>query len=76
MSNNTGIFQEFTTNVNGVRIKKCCSSCRHSNPFDNGPRRVCGLSKKKVDKSDLCSGWKISEMINKIKVNGIGCMIY
>ena len=74
-----GVFVEFTTNSNGVKIKKCCASCAHHNPYDNdGPKRLCkkhtttegGNEKPKVmDKSDLRNDWGISEFIDKIKLN-------
>lgn len=72
------IIPEFSTNKNGVRIKKCCASCLHHQPFDpEGPRRQCmlGEGKKKkriVYKFNLCRFWTISEMIDNIKVNGRG----
>jgi hypothetical protein len=74
-----GIVAEFTTNSNGVRIKKCCASCTHHNPFkSDGPKRLCTLHTttvdgkevpKTVDKSDLCREWGISDMMNKIKLH-------
>ena len=73
-----GVFVEFTTNSNGVKIKKCCASCAHHNPYENdGPKRLRkkhtttegGNEKPKVmDKSDLCNDWGISEFIDKIKL--------
>ena len=74
-----GVLEEFTMNSNGVRIKKCCASCAHHEPYDSdGPRRLCKKhtmiqdgkeSPKVVDKSDLCDDWSISETIDKIKLN-------
>ena len=72
-----GVFVEFTTNSNGVKIKKCCASCAHHNPYDNdGPKRLCkkrtmteGGKPKVMDKSDLCNDWSISDFIDKIKLN-------
>lgn len=74
-----GIVAEFTVNRNGVRIKKCCASCAHHNPFQSdGPKRLCTLHTTTVDgkeipkvvnRSDLCREWGISEMINKIKLH-------
>lgn len=74
-----GVLEEFTMNSNGVRIKKCCASCAHHEPYDSdGPRRLCKKhtmiqngkdNPKVVDKSDLCGDWSISETINKIKLN-------
>lgn len=73
------MFLEFTTNSNGVKIKKCCASCAYHEPYDSdGPKRLCkkhtmkedGKEKQKVvDKSDLCGDWSISDMINGIKLN-------
>ena len=74
-----GVLEEFATNSNGVKIKKCCASCAHHDPYNSdGPKRLCkkhtttegGNEKPKVmDKSDLCNDWGISEFIDKIKLN-------
>ena len=74
-----GVLEEFTLNSNGVKIKKCCASCAHHEPYNtDGPKRLCkkhtmtedGKEKQKlVDKSDLCRDWSISDMINGIKLN-------
>ena len=67
------IFDEFTLNQNGVKIKKCCASCASHEPYDaNGPRRLCTLSKKIVQKDDLCGCWHISIEIDRIKTNSNG----
>ena len=40
----TDTVPEYTTNVNGVRIKKCCASCAFKQPLDyNGAHRLCTL---------------------------------
>lgn len=52
------VVPEYTTNVNGVRIKKCCASCAFKQPLDaNGAHRLCTLGggKKVVFKDELCS---------------------
>ncbi len=74
-----GIVVEFTTNSNGVKVKKCCASCTHHNPFkSDGPKRLCTLHTmtvdgkevpKTVDKSDVCRDWSISDMADKIKLH-------
>ena len=74
-----GVVEEFTLNSNGVRIKKCCASCAHHDPYNSdGPKRLCkkhtmvenGKEKPKVvDKSDLCNDWSVSDMIDKVKLN-------
>lgn len=74
-----GVIEEFTKNSNGVKIKKCCASCAHHQPHSSDDtKRLCmkhtmlvdGKEKPKVvDKSDLCDDWKISDMINGIKLN-------
>jgi len=74
-----GVVEEFTLNSNGVKIKMCCASCAHHDPYNSdGPKRQCkkhtmiegGKEKPKVvDKSDLCNDWSISDMINGIKLN-------
>ena len=72
MSTNTGIIPEFVKNKYGVTIKKCCASCQTHEPYDSeGPRRLCtfGNQNKIVDKSDLCSCWRMSDMMAKVKLN-------
>ena len=65
---NIDVIPEFTTNKNGVRIKKCCASCALHETYDHeGPRRKCNLKGKVVDKSDCCGEWAISDFINNIK---------
>ncbi len=74
-----GVLEEFTVNSNGVKIKKCCASCEHHEPFNSdGPRRLCKKhtmiqdgkeNPKVVDKSDCCGEWSISDMIDRIKLN-------
>lgn len=67
---NIAVIPEFTTNKNGVRIKKCCASCALHDLYDNEwPRRKCKLSGKVVDKSDCCSKWVISDFISNIKLS-------
>ena len=73
-----GVLEEYTKNRNDVKIKKCCASCAHHEPYDSdGPKRSCkkhtmivdGKEKPKVvDKSDLCGEWNISDQINAIKL--------
>lgn len=64
-----GVVYEFTNNKNGVMIKKCCASCKHHEPYDSeGPRRMCTLSQKIVDKSECCGDWCISKEIDDIKL--------
>jgi hypothetical protein len=70
-NNNTGVIPEFTRNSNGVRIKKCCASCRYKEPYNfEGSRRKCmyGNMGMIVDKSDLCGRWHISETTDKIQL--------
>ena len=70
---NTGVIAEFTTNKNGLTIKKCCASCANHDPYDSqGPRRLCKLGGKIVQKDDLCSCWRISVEIDRIRVIGHG----
>ena len=74
-----GVMEEFTMNLNGVKVKKCCASCAHHEPYDSdGPRRLCKKhtmtedgkeNPKVVDKSDLCGEWCISDTIDRIKLN-------
>jgi hypothetical protein len=69
------IVPEFTENKNGVRIKKCCSSCQHHQPLDqNGPHRLCTFNgaKKVVFKFEVCQHWEISDAINDIRTIGHG----
>ena len=72
MSTNTGIISEFVKNKYGVTIQKCCASGPTHAPYDSeGPRRLCTFDNqnKIVDKSDLCSCWKMSDMMAKVKLN-------
>ena len=67
---NIDVIPEFMTNRNGVNIKKCCASCALHDLYDyEGPRRMCKLKGKIVDKSDCCSKWVISDFINNIRIN-------
>ena len=67
---NFDVIPEFTTNKNGVKIKKCCVSCALHDLYDfEGPRRKCKPKGKIVDKSDCCSKWVISDFINNIKLS-------
>ena len=64
-----GVICEFTKNKHDVTIKMCCASCKYHEPYDSeGPRRMCTIRKKIVDKSDCCGDWKISEQIDDIKL--------
>ena len=75
METNNGIITEYVLNKNGVRIKKCCASCKYHEPLDSdGPRRICVYLKrnKAVKKDDVCGDWSISDMIDGIKVRGHG----
>jgi hypothetical protein len=70
-NNDTGVMPEFTRNKNGVRIKKCCASCRFKDYKGFSDRkRLCKREDevKVVDKSDCCQNWAISDEINVIKV--------
>lgn len=63
------IITEYVTNKNGVKIKKCCASCRFKMPHDSeGPRRECTKHEKLVNKKDCCSEWEINEQIDIIKL--------
>lgn len=69
------VVPEYTTNVNGVRIKKCCASCAFKQPLDaNGGHRLCTLGggKKVVFKDELCKQWHISTEIDRIRTKGFG----
>jgi len=69
------VVSEYTTNRNGVKIKKCCASCQHHQPVDqNGPHRLCTFNgaKKIVFKFELCRSWGISDAINDIRTIGHG----
>ena len=62
---------EFTENKNGVRIKKCCASCKHHkayNPESN--KRLCYVRSepKMVFKDEVCGYWSISDEIDRIKL--------
>jgi hypothetical protein len=64
-----GVIDEFTLNKYGVKIKKCCASCKYHEPHDHdGPHRYCKPKDKIVLKNDCCGDWIISEAIDKIKL--------
>ena len=67
------VIPEYTLNSNGVRIKKCCSSCKHHQPKDED-HRLCMFTgeKKIVFMFELCDRWEISSQIDKIRTNGCG----
>ena len=71
----TDTVPEYTTNVNGVRIKKYCASCAFKQPLDyNGAHRLCTLGggKKVVFKDEVCKQWRMNAEIDRIRTKGFG----
>lgn len=59
----------FTRNKYGVRIVKCCASCRFKQ-LDNRSR-LCTSGEGTVPASYLCQGWEISPSLDNVgKGNG------
>lgn len=75
MKKENAIIDEFTLNMNGVTIKKCCASCETHAPYDsNGPRRMCTFNNVNlvVQRDDCCRHWSISAEMNRIRTIGHG----
>ena len=71
----TDTVPEYTTNVNGVRIKKCCASCAFKQPLDyNGAHRLCTLGggEKVVFKDEVCKHWEMNAEIDRIRTKVFG----
>lgn len=49
----------------GIRIKKCCASCRYKEYNENGTR-ICTKKQMTVKTLFKCRSWKMSEALNKV----------
>lgn len=59
--------------AHGVRIKKCCASCRNKD-FDGttGANRICKIGEGIVNKSDVCSYWDVNPILLDIELKANG----
>ena len=67
----------FVKNGHGIKIKKCCASCKQRK-IDDELGRFCNLHKCTVASNDVCKRWELSKKLNNAG-NGIGkvkCMSY
>ena len=62
---------ERTTEVDdSVRIRKCCASCMHKR-LTRTTLRYCNLRDIMVHSSETCEHWAISNLLRKIRKNGL-----
>lgn len=59
--------EETAINRNGVKIRRCCASCRHREIKDDGTR-LCAKMFLLVKPLFCCSQWAMSAERNNIKV--------
>lgn len=64
----------YTFNKNGVRIKKCCASCKSKEIGKKEDERICMKGEGQVTKDYVCEDWSISETIDNIKMEGFGAV--
>lgn len=62
---------QFVVNAEGVRIKKCCASCKFKKCTNDNDHRKCTLNGKKVTNDFLCLDWKIGDFFEHLKVGYI-----
>ena len=61
--------KEFTRNVHGITVKKCCASCKLRKIMsDRG--RVCSLNGKKVKAKHSCEQWEMSQRLQNAGMSG------
>ena len=51
---------EYVRNNCGIRLKKCCASCKLKGIKATG-KRSCTLTQEKVKATDVCEQWKIKD---------------
>lgn len=54
---------KYVENSYRVAIKQCCASCAHKDLTRLMLSRYCSKRKKKVNPSDVCSKWTMSEQL-------------
>ena len=57
----------WATNADGIRVKRCCASCRHKLIMMEG-NRLCELKHEKVKKAFKCRRWEMSDLLVKLKI--------
>ena len=62
------IFKQFTPNLNGVQIVKCCASCVHKDADKDIEKRLCKLHNFITYKDRLCKDWQMAEELRNIKI--------
>ena len=56
---------EVTVNPYGVRIKKCCASCKDRD-FDDKDRRYCKLTGRHVRGNGKCNEWSLGDRLTTL----------
>ena len=56
-------------NTYGIKVKKCCASCRFKEIQDDGTR-VCTKMQLIVAQRDKCKQWQMSEGLNNAGKSG------
>lgn len=51
--------EKFAWSLYGIRVRKCCASCRHKE-IDQTGTRLCSLVQLKVQQRFVCSQWLMS----------------
>ena len=62
---NTRTELEVTVNQYGVRIRKCCASCKDRD-FDDKELRCCKLTGKHVRGNNVCDKWSLSDRLETL----------
>jgi hypothetical protein len=62
---NTRTELEVTVNQYGVRIRKCCASCKDRD-FDDKELRCCKLTGKHVRGNNVCDKWSLSNRLETL----------
>ena len=62
---NTRTEMEVTVNQYGVRIRKCCASCKDRD-FDDKELRCCKLTGKHVRGNNVCDKWSLSDRLETL----------
>lgn len=62
---------EFVLTPRGVRVKKCCASCKHKGYGKTGDR-VCTKGEGSVVKNYVCEQWEMNETYRTLRLTGDG----
>ncbi len=52
-------------NAHGVKVKRCCASCKYKF-YDEEGRRCCGQLQRRVAQKDVCQSWQMSEALLRV----------